>query len=132
MSFDESAIRVCVSEMKNRIRPQLPVLLSLVAVVFLPGCSKSGKADPVAAVTPQPTANAKQPAPAGPATTAQASRAIDACSLLTKEEIQAVQGEPFASAITSSKTSSGLSVSQCYFHLPQAVNSFVITVTKRA
>jgi hypothetical protein len=132
MSFDEGAIHVCVSKMKSRIRRQIPVLISLVAVVFLPGCSKSDKAEAVAATTPKPTLNSKQPAsPASPAT-AQQSTAMNACTLLTKEEIQAVQGELFTTAIPSNKTSSGLSVSQCYFQLPQAVNSVVITVTKKA
>ena len=56
----------------------------------------------------------------------------DACTLLTKEEIQAVQGEPFIDSRGSGKTGGGLSVSQCYFQLPQAVNSIVVTVTQKA
>jgi hypothetical protein len=118
--------------MKSRICRQVLILMSLVvAVVFFAGCSKSEKADSAAA-TPQPTANAKQPAPAPAPARTEAFTGTNACTLLTKEEIQTVQGEPFTDAISSGKTGSGLSVSQCYFQLPKAVNSIVVTLTKKA
>jgi len=56
----------------------------------------------------------------------------EACSLLTKEEIQAVQGEAFKDTRPSHKLASGLSVAQCYFELPTAANSVVLTVTRKA
>lgn len=56
----------------------------------------------------------------------------DACALLTKEEIQAVQGEAFKETKPSQKSVSGLIVSQCYFELPTPVNSVVLTVTLKA
>ena len=52
--------------------------------------------------------------------------------MLTKEETQAAQGEPFKDAKASQKTSSGLTFSQCYYELPTTVNSIVLTVTQRA
>jgi hypothetical protein len=55
-----------------------------------------------------------------------------ACTLLTKEEIQAVQGETFKDTKPSHKLAAGLSVSQCYFELPTAANSVVLTVTRKA
>jgi hypothetical protein len=55
-----------------------------------------------------------------------------ACTLLTKEEIQAVQGEAFKDTKPSHKSAAGLSVSQCYFELPTAANSVVLTVTRKA
>lgn len=55
-----------------------------------------------------------------------------ACTLLTKEEIQTVQGEAFKDTKASHKSAAGLSVSQCYFELPTAVNSVVLTVTRKA
>jgi hypothetical protein len=55
-----------------------------------------------------------------------------ACTLLTKEEIQAVQGETFKDTKPSHKSAAGLSVSQCYFELPTAANSVVLTVTRKA
>jgi hypothetical protein len=56
----------------------------------------------------------------------------DACTLLTKEEIQAVQGEAFKDTKASHKSAGGLSVAQCYFELPTASNSVVLTVTRKA
>ena len=105
--------------------------MSLIAVALLAGCSKSEKADSAAA-TPQPTASSKQPAPATSPAKAEAFTGTNACTLLTKEEVKAVQGEPFTDAIGSGKSGSGLSTSQCYFQLPQAVNSIVVTLTKKA
>ena len=55
-----------------------------------------------------------------------------ACTLLTKEETQAVQGEPFKATKPTQHSVGGLSVSQCYFELPTAVNSIVLTVTRKA
>jgi hypothetical protein len=131
MSFDESAIHVCFTGMKSRICQQFPILVGLSAVVFLAGCSKADKADSVSA-TPQPTAHSKQPGPSASPAKTEAFAGTDACTLLTKEEIQAVQGEPFKDTKGTGKTGAGLSVSQCYFELPQAVNSIVVTVTQKA
>lgn len=55
-----------------------------------------------------------------------------ACTLLTKEETQAVQGEPFKDTKPSEHNGAGLIVSQCYFELPTSVNSIVLTVTRKA
>jgi hypothetical protein len=55
-----------------------------------------------------------------------------ACGLLTKEETQAVQGEPFKNTKASQGPGLGLRVSQCYFELPTPVNSVVLTVTRKA
>jgi hypothetical protein len=52
--------------------------------------------------------------------------------LLTKEETESVQGEPFKSAKASQGPGTGLKVSQCYFELPTPVNSIVLTVTRKA
>lgn len=72
------------------------------------------------------------PSPALPTT--KTSRAPDnfACTLLTKEETQAVQGEPFKDTKASEHSAAGLVVSQCYFELPTPVNSIVLTVTSKA
>lgn len=55
-----------------------------------------------------------------------------ACTLLTREETAAVQGEPFKETKASRKLTAGLIQSQCYFELPTTVNSIVLTVTQRA
>jgi hypothetical protein len=70
--------------------------------------------------------------PAPPTTTASPAPDNFACTLLTREEAQAVQGEPFKNTKPSDHTAAGLVVSQCYFELPTTVNSIVLTVTRKA
>ncbi|HEX8897558.1 MAG TPA: hypothetical protein VF751_02575, partial [Chthoniobacterales bacterium] len=55
-----------------------------------------------------------------------------ACTLLTKEETQAVQGEAFKDTKPSQQFGAGMAISQCYFELPTPVNSIVLTVTRKA
>lgn len=127
MSFDEGSIRVCLVGMKSKISR----LLALVAGLALIGCSKSENRD-AAAATPSPTAKPNLPAALSPERTALARGGFDACTTLTRDEIQAVQGEPFKDTKSSQKSASGISISQCYFELPQAVNSVVVTVTQKS
>jgi hypothetical protein len=97
-------------------------LLFGVALALL-ACSKSK--NPEAAATPPPA----QTIPSSSSSTAPDQFA---CGLLTKEETQAVQGEPFKSTKASQGPGPGLRVSQCYFELPTPVNSVVLTVTRKA
>jgi hypothetical protein len=114
--------------MKHRVRLQFTVLATLLGLAAA-SCSK-----------PKPLANSSQPSPtppssSQPSTTPSSSGTDaggDACTLLTKEEIQAVQGEAFKDTKPTEKTSGGLAVAQCYFELPTASNSVVLTVTRPA
>jgi hypothetical protein len=80
---------------------------------------------------PNPSANATAQPTATPAAASQPT-ADYACTLLTKEETQAVQGEPFKDTKPSHNSVAGFNVSQCYFELPTPVNSIVLTVTRKA
>jgi hypothetical protein len=97
--------------------------LLFAAALNLLACSKSK--NPEVAATPTP---------AQTITSSSSSTSPDqfACGLLTKEETQAVQGEPFKSTKASQGPGPGLRVSQCYFELPTPVNSVVLTVTRKA
>jgi hypothetical protein len=97
--------------------------LLFVAALNLLACSKSK--NPEVAATPTP---------AQTITSSSSSTSPDqfACGLLTKEETQAVQGEPFKSTKASQGPGLGLRISQCYFELPTPVNSVVLTVTRKA
>jgi hypothetical protein len=106
--------------MKHRARQRITILVALLGLAA-GSCSKPKTQD--RANSPQPSAS-----PAAPA----AEAAGDACTLLTKEDVQAVQGEPFKDTKPSQKMAAGLSISQCYFELPTAVNSIVLTVTRKA
>jgi len=89
--------------------------------VFL-GCSKP---DTPAAVDPEANAAAPSPAasPSGPA--------VDACSLLTSEEIQTVLGEPLKERKADVSSQGELSGSQCFFELPTFSNSISLQVVQR-
>ena len=106
--------------MTRQLRAGFTILLSLLALGAA-GCSKPKTADRANSALPSAT-------PAVPGAPADS----DACALLTKEEIQAVQGEPFKETKPSQKSSAGLNVSQCYFELPTPVNSVVITVMRKS
>jgi len=51
-------------------------------------------------------------------------QARDACQLLTKQEVAAVQGEPFSSVRLTTRDGR----SQCFYQLPQFVNSISLDV----
>jgi hypothetical protein len=103
--------------MTRRVRLQFTILVSALGLAS-GGCSK-----------PKPL-NSSQPSPTPAVSITDAGP--DACTLLTKEEIQAVQGEPFKETKPSRKSAAGLTVAQCYFELPTSVNSVVLTVMYKA
>ncbi len=113
--------------MKRAASSRIGLCLGL--FTLLVACSK--KTPEAAAPTPQPSTStsvsrtAATPKPEDPAV------ANYACTLLTPEEIAAVQGEPFKATKASSSSQPGLSISQCYFELSTTVNSVVLTVTRK-
>ena len=96
----------------------------LVALVFTTACSKP-KSVIVVPASPNPSA-------ATATATARIAPDDFACGLLTKEEVQAVQGEPFTNTRPSSHSVAGVINSQCYFETAVPVNSIVLTVTRKA
>lgn len=126
--IDGARVHVWVYSMKRRTRAQLATSLALLAIVAA-GCSKSDN-PAVSTTSPQPSASVSQSTAS--ATPKREGDGAFACTLLTKEETQAVQGEPFKETKASQKSHGGLAISQCYFELPTAVNSIVVTVTQRA
>ena len=129
--IDGAQVRVWVYKMKHRMRSTLTVSITALLIIAATGCSKSDKPE-VSTATPQPSASASQSTASSPASRETAGDGAFACTLLTKEETQAVQGEPFKDTKASQKSVAGLISSQCYFELPTTVNSIVLTVTQRA
>jgi hypothetical protein len=121
--FDETAILVCLNAMTHDVRWHFIFLLAVLGLTA--SCSKPKT--PELAKSASPT-----PAPSVATTTATAPADDFACTLLTKEDTQAVQGEPFKSTKPSGQSGGGLIISQCYFELPTTVNSVVLTVTRKA
>jgi hypothetical protein len=94
-----------------------------VALGFATSCSKPKTQELAKSSSPSPSVGA-----------VSTPEVVDdfACTLLTKEETQAVQGEAFKSTKPSHQAGAGLVISQCYFELPTTVNSIVLTVTRKA
>lgn len=90
---------------------------------LLANCSKPTTANLANSASPSPS-----PATAGATAVAD----NFACTLLTKEETQAIQGEAFKDTKPTQHSVAGLNVSQCYFELPTPVNSIVLSVTRKA
>jgi hypothetical protein len=117
--------------MKRRMRSHLTISLALL-VLATAGCSKSDKPE-VSTATPQPSVSASQSSAPSPAAKEEAAGdGAFVCTLLTKEETEAVQGEPFKATKASQRSSMGLTFAQCYFELPTTVNSIVVTVTQNS
>ena len=82
-------------------------------------------------------ANANRSANQGPAaanTSARAAAAlvhskIDACALLSSDDLKAVQGEAYKDAQRSDRQDGEFIVAQCYYAMPTTANSVVLNVT---
>jgi hypothetical protein len=77
-------------------------------------------------------ASAEQAKPAEPTATAPSQQPVeDACTLLTSEEIQSVQGEPVKQSQPTRKEANGLMLSQCFFTLPSYDRSISLVVVQK-
>lgn len=101
------------------------LLLTAAFVCLVAGCNKP---KPHAA---EPKPNEKKTASAASSTLEPVRPVPDACTLLTSDEIKSVLGEPVHETKPSSNSGAGFAMSQCYFALPTAVNSAVLTLIRR-
>ncbi len=98
--------------------PKLLPITSSILSIAIAGCSKPRDAEVApaeASATPQP-----------------AFRQIDACSLLTSAEIEAVQGEAVTGTTPSSGMQTGFPSNQCVFNTVTPVNSVGLVITQTA
>src|SRR5947209_2216026 len=95
---------------------RVPFVLTLAWVLALSGCSKVKKEEITAKQEKEETVRPP----------------IDACSLLTSDEIQSVQGEAVQETKPSNSSGRSFYAAQCYFELPNNTNSVVVTATQRA
>ncbi len=56
---------------------------------------------------------------------------IDACRLLTKKEIEAIQGSPIKETKSSAHSDAGFLVSQCFYTAAEFARSVSLSVTQR-
>ena len=119
------------------------VFLLYCFVIALLGCdsksevTRQSASPPQASPSPQqPAANASgqasnvQPETASGAETGSASATTDACTLLTKSEIEEVQGEPVRDTKSSSRSSSSLAISHCFYTLATFNKSVSLELTR--
>jgi hypothetical protein len=121
----------------------LRLIVLLLSLFVVNGCARSGTSQ---TETNTNALRSEQPSPT-PATSAaaaspqQASTAasspqlkpkLDACAMLTSEEIQSIQGEALKEAKLSESSGNGLRVSQCFFSLPTFTNSISLAITQKA
>lgn len=89
--------------------------------------------NPVAAASEQPQSMpaASQDAAAANSAAQSGKPKLDACSLITNEEINSVQGEPVKETKTDGKIEGGMSISQCFYSVVSFSKSVSLTVTQR-
>jgi len=110
---------------------RIAILLSL--IVLIPACKSMDANAPVntsGRSTSTIPAAAPSPAPTMAATIVKGK--IDPCTLLSNDDIKAVQGEGPTQLQRSDRAEGGYIVSQCYFSLPITSNSVVLNVTTAA
>ena len=122
---------------------QLRLIVLLLSLLVVNGCARSGTSQTATNTnvlqsehsSPVPAASTAAPSPQQ-ATTAAASPQLkpklDACAMLTSQEIQSIQGEGLKETKLSENSANGLYVSQCFFTLPTFTNSISLAITQRA
>jgi len=66
------------------------------------------------------------------ASSAQAKPKLNACAMLTSQEVESVQGEALKETKLDERSADGLNVSQCFFTLPTFAKSISLAVTQKA
>jgi hypothetical protein len=121
-------------------------------LLTLTGCEKNSNvqmsSNPQAIASPQPNgaattttttatattttaATGEQPQPASGENPAQAKPGFDACALLTKAEIESVQGEAVKETKNDGRNDGGLSISQCFYSVANFSKSVSLAVTQQ-
>lgn len=122
-----------------QVRPQLLFYtLAVLLVSFVVGCKE--QSSQTQALPPAPAANSPSPpvtnvndAPASNANASSSSKGtIDACKLLTGEEIKTIQGDALKDAKLTTPGDGTFIISQCFYATTQFVNSVSLTVTQQS
>ena len=116
--------------LKNCDMRALSVIFFACLASYFSGCSKPAAPAPTADEVRSTPAAATPPA-ATPQPNEQSVAKIDACSLLTSEEIEAVQGEPLKESKPGEKTDRGIALSDCYLTLPTFSKSVSLVLGQR-
>jgi hypothetical protein len=112
------------------------IILFTCSLALIIGCSGQTTSQTTATSSPATTASPNSASPSVNATPSPASATvvkptIEACTVLTSDEIKAVQGEAVKETTPSNRTVGDFIVSQCYYALPTLSNSVSVTLTER-
>jgi hypothetical protein len=106
--------------------------MKIVVLVFLSavaGCRRS-EIDQKALATSASTPSLPQQNTV--ASSAAVKPKLNACAMLTSQEIDSIQGEAVRETRLNERSADGLNVSQCFFTLPTFTKSISLAVTQRA
>ncbi|HEY6804503.1 MAG TPA: hypothetical protein VI306_13075 [Pyrinomonadaceae bacterium] len=114
-------------------------IVTLFLLLLVTGCRSTQQPGAVATTSPAPTSLTTPATPAGPVSQPAPGEAavevkprVDACALLTSQEVKAVQGEEPKETKLAGRLTSGFAISQCFFSLPTFSNSISLMVAQRA
>lgn len=96
-------------------------------LLTLAGCGKAPSSDSHAKDSTASTPSAVQTPAASPA---QAAPKFDACALITKDEVQALQGSPITDVKSSANSEGEFRVSQCFYNAAEYSKSVSLAVTQ--
>jgi hypothetical protein len=101
-------------------------------LVSIPGCRSKpgGSTQPPASTQSTGTSNTQGEQQNLNAATGQANAKIDACTLITKSEIEAVQGEAVKETKSTDRSNAPFTISQCFYSLPTYSKSVSLQVTR--
>lgn len=104
-------------------------ILTLVVTVTVLGLTTNCRSTETATST-NSAANKPTAQPSAASATSVKAR-LDACTLLSSDDIKAVQAEAPTQAQRSDRAERGYLIAQCYYALPTSANSIVLNVTTR-
>jgi hypothetical protein len=109
--------------------------LAILLLLVYAGCKEQsstppGSASPAAASAPTQPATQATGTPGSDATASDKGK-IDACKLLTADEIKSVQGDTLKDTKASEKSSGPFATIQCFYATTNFVNSVSLTVTQK-
>jgi hypothetical protein len=106
------------------------IILLLIVVAGCRSTENSAPANPNSGTASTPTPAAVGNPPASSTNSASPVKSeIDACTLLSSDDLKSIQGEAYKEAQRSDREDNGLVVSQCYYQMPTMANSVVLNVT---
>lgn len=127
-----------MAETKSLMKLRLFYLAMLLCIFLATGCEKSVNQSNTTSQANANAAQANAPAAADSANTGQANAnasvpakaALDGCTLLTADELKAVQGEAPKESKSSTRPDSKFAISQCFYTMPTFNKSVSLEVTR--